>query len=154
LLQQNDSLALKQYEAVADNYGYDAGNLAQLNAAILLYKNGEYEAAAKRLENYDAKEAVIGAAAASLKGDCYVNLDKLDQATKAYNEAVKLSDKNPHYTPYFLLKLATVAHAQGKYADEADIYEQINSQYPIYGAENNLDIEKYLERAKALADAK
>ena len=151
LLQQNDSLALQQYEAVADQYGHDTGNLAKLNAAILLYKKGDYEAAAKRLSDYDATESVIGAAAASLQGDCYVNLDKLPEAAKAYREAIKRSNDNPHYTPFFMLKLATVARAQGAYAEEADIYAKIKHDYPIYGAENNIDIEKYLKRAEAQA---
>lgn len=38
----NDSLALQQYKAVADDYGYDAGNRAALNAAIILYQQGKY----------------------------------------------------------------------------------------------------------------
>lgn len=151
LLQQNDSLALQQYEAVADTYGHDAGNLAKLNAAILLYKKGDYEAAAKRLASYDATESVIGAAAASLQGDCYVNLDKLAEATDAFNKAIKLSDNNPHYTPFFMMKLATVARAQGNYAEEAKIYSKIKHEYPTYGPENNIDIDKYLKRAEAQA---
>lgn len=151
LLQQNDSLALQQYEAVADKYGYDAGNLAKLNAAILLYKKGDYEAAAKYLDSYSASESVIGAAAASLQGDCYVNLDQLDSAAKAYRTAIKRSDDNPHYTPFFMLKLANAARAQGAYAEEADIYAKIKHDYPTYGPENNIDIEKYLKRAEAQA---
>lgn len=154
LLQQNDSLALQQYEAVADKYGHDAGNLAKLNAAILLYKKGDYEAAAKYLGNYKATESVIAAAAASLQGDCYVNLDKLPEAAKAYREAIKRSDDNPNYTPFFMLKLATVARAQGDYAEEAGIYGKIKHDYPAYGPMNNIDIEKYLKRAEAQAAAK
>ncbi len=36
----NDSIALMQYEQIADEYGYDAGNRANLNAAILYYQKG------------------------------------------------------------------------------------------------------------------
>lgn len=79
----NDSTALEQYRQVADNYGYSAGNRAALNAAILLYKDGKYEEAAKYLDKYDATESVIGAAAKSLQGDCYVNLDKLARHSDA-----------------------------------------------------------------------
>ena len=35
LMQGNDSIALAQYMQVADEHGYDAGNRARLNAAIL-----------------------------------------------------------------------------------------------------------------------
>ena len=47
----NDSLALVQYKQVADDYGYEAGNRAALNAAILLYKNKNYEEAITYLKN-------------------------------------------------------------------------------------------------------
>lgn len=36
-----DSVALVQYKQVADNYGYDAGNRAALNAAIILYQQAQ-----------------------------------------------------------------------------------------------------------------
>ncbi|MDE5672634.1 MAG: hypothetical protein K2I02_04710, partial [Duncaniella sp.] len=45
LLMGNDSVALAKYQQVAADHGYDAGNLANLNAAILLYKEGKYEEA-------------------------------------------------------------------------------------------------------------
>ncbi|MDE6488864.1 MAG: tetratricopeptide repeat protein, partial [Paramuribaculum sp.] len=102
MLVGNDSTALVQYQHVADEYGYDAGNRAALNAAILLYKKGKYQEALDYLAKYSSKENVIGATAKSLEGDCYVNLDKLDEAIACYEKAVKISDKNPALTPYFL----------------------------------------------------
>ena len=45
LLMGNDSIALAKYQQVADNHGYKAGELAGLNAAILLYKDKKYEEA-------------------------------------------------------------------------------------------------------------
>lgn len=152
LAQGNDSLALATYENVAQNFSYDAGNRAALNAAILLYQKGDYKKAAEMLENYDAKDDIIGAGASSLRGDCMVNLDKLGDAEKCYKEAIKCSDDNPAYTPFFMLKLARVYAAQGKHADEADLYKEVMDKYPTYGQMAQIDVEKYYERARLEAE--
>ncbi|MCH5247485.1 MAG: hypothetical protein J1E99_04935 [Muribaculaceae bacterium] len=147
----NDSTALSIYKSVADNHGYDAGNRAALQAAILLYQNGEYQQALDYLGKYAAKDNFIGPAAYSLAGDCYVNLDQLNDAEKAFKDAIRESDENPAYTPFFMLKLARVYRALGKYKDEAHVYETIEKDYPLYGQNYNIDIQKYLERARIQA---
>lgn len=151
LLMGNDSIALAKYQQVAADHGYDAGNLANLNAAILLYKNGKYEEAINYLKNYSSSESIIGASAKSLEGDCYVNLKQYPQAIDCYKDAVKISDNNPHYTPAFLLKEATVLREQKDFKAEAAIYEEILNNYPNYGSEIGVDIKKYLERAQDAA---
>ncbi|MDE6090658.1 MAG: tetratricopeptide repeat protein [Duncaniella sp.] len=151
LLMGNDSIALAKYQQVAADHGYSAGNLANLNAAILLYKKGDYEKALSYLKDYSSSESVIGASAKSLEGDCYVNLKQYPQAIDCYKKAVKISDNNPHYTPAFLLKEATVLREQKDFKAEAAIYEQILKDYPAYGSEIGVDIKKYLERAQDAA---
>lgn len=151
LLMGNDSIALAKYQQVAADHGYDAGNLASLNAAILLYKQGKYEDALKYLKDYSSSETIIGASAKSLEGDCYVNLKKYPEAIDCYKQAVKISDNNPHYTPAFLLKEATVLREQKDFKAEAAVYEEIMKDYPNYGAEIGVDLEKYLERAQDAA---
>lgn len=151
LARGNDSIALAQYQAVADEHGYSAGNRAALQAAILLFNDGKYEEAAKYINDYDPTETIVGAAAYSLKGDCYVNLDKLPEAVKAYKDAIKQSDNNTYYTPFFMMKLARVYRAQQDYKAEADIYEEIIKKYPAYGRDNNINLQKYLERARLSA---
>ena len=149
LAQGNDSIALVQYMQVADNEGYDAGNRAALQAAILLYKKGDYEKALEYVGKYDPKEALIGAASYSLEGDCYVNLEKYEEAVKSYEKAISASEDNGFYTPLFMIKQANVYRAMKEYNKEAAVYEEIKAEYPEYAAAYNLDIEKYIERAKA-----
>ncbi|MDE6860544.1 MAG: tetratricopeptide repeat protein [Duncaniella sp.] len=151
LLMGNDSIALAKYQQVADNHGYDAGNLANLNAAILLYKQKKYDEAIQHLNNFSSSENIIGASAKSLEGDCYVNLQKYPEAIDCFKKAVKISDNNPHYTPAFLLKEATVYREMKNYKEEAAVYEEIMKNYPNYGAEIGMDIQKYLDRAKTAA---
>lgn len=148
LLMGNDSIALAKYEQVADNHGYKAGELASLNAAILLYRDGKYEAALSRLKDYSASESIIGAAAKSLEGDCYVNLKNYPEALACFKKAVKISDNNPSYTPAFLMKEATVLSAMGNHKEEAEVYETIVKDYPKYGPSMGIDVDRYLERAK------
>ncbi|MDE6555627.1 MAG: tetratricopeptide repeat protein [Duncaniella sp.] len=149
LMMGNDSVALAKFQQVADEYGYKSGDLAALNAAILLYKDKKYEEAIKYLKKYDTTESIIGAGAKSLEGDCYVNLKQYPQALDCFKAAVKISDNNPYYTPVFLIKQATVLREMKDYKAEAAVYEQILKEYPKTPANLNIDIEKYLERAKA-----
>lgn len=150
----NDSLALKQYQQVADEYGHDAGNRATLSAAILLYQQGKYEEALKYLKDYKASEEIIGAAAQSLEGDCYVNLKKYEEALGCFQKAAKTSDNNPYYTPFFMMKEATVQRKLKNYAAEAEIYRTIMDKYPQYSAAQQIDFEKYLKRAEIQAGQK
>ena len=151
LLQGNTDEALKEYEKVADAYGNKTGERAHLNAAILLYEKGEYEKAAKHLEEFSPKGNLIGPASQSLLGDCYVNLKKMDKALSAYDKAISLANNNETYAPAFMIKKATVLHEQKKYAEEAAIYQTIKDQYPMYGQMTGFNVDKYLERANALA---
>lgn len=95
----NDSIALMQYEQIADEYGYEAGNRANLNAAILLYQKGEWQKALDYVKNYSSNDEVVGASAKALEGDCYVNLKEYDKAISCYKAAAKASDSNPMLTP-------------------------------------------------------
>lgn len=152
LVNGNDSLALALYQQAAED-GYDAGNRARLEAAILLYDEGKYEEALSYVSDYSAKDDVVGAAAYSLKGDCLVNLDRLDEAVGAFDKAVSQSSNNPYYTPFFMVKLARVYRAQGKFDKEAEVFEDILENYPVYSRDNG-SIEKDLERARLRAAGK
>ena len=142
---------LKKYEAVAQNYGQDAGNRANLMAAIGLYEKGDYQKCLEYLDAYSATGAVIDAAAYSLKGDCYVNLKKYDEAISAFGKAISTSNENPQLTPYFMSKQARVYNEKKEHAKELEIYESIKNDYPKY---SGMDVDKFIERAKALAEKK
>ena len=149
LIQGNDSIALTQYMQVADNEGYDAGNRAALQAAILLYKKGEYQKALDYLSKYSPEEAIVGAASYSLQGDCYVNLEKYNEAVAAFDKAISASDDNELYTPLFMIKQANVYRELKDFNKEVAVYEKIKKEYPGDAAAYNLNIDKYIERAKA-----
>ena len=147
----NDSTLMVEYQNVADNYGYDAGSLASLKAGKLLFKAGKYEDAIKYLKKYDTTENIVGASSQALIGDCYANLNNLDEAVSYMKKAVKKSNENELYTPIYLVKLAHLYRAQQKYDDEYDAYNEIKTKYPTFGQAYQLDVEKYLERARIQA---
>ncbi len=151
LMQGNQDEALKKYEAVAAEFSNKPAERAHLNAAIIQYEKGEYEKAAKHLEEYTTNGNLIGPASQSLLGDCYVNLKKLDKALAAFDKAISLAGDNEAYVPAFMIKKATILHEQKKYADEAAIYQTIKDKYPTFGQQTGFAIDKYLERANALA---
>ena len=151
LMQGNQDQALKDYEKVAAEFSNKPAERAHLNAAILLYQKGEYEKAAKHLEDYSANGNLVGPASQSLLGDCYVNLKKLDKAIAAYDKAISMAGENEVYAPAFMIKKATVLHEQKKYADEAAIYQTIKDKYIMYSQQTGFNVDKYLERANALA---
>lgn len=144
----------KAYEEVAAKHGHDGGNNATLMAAIYNYKQGDYQKALNYLSDYDGKDVIIAAMSKALEGDCYVNLDKLDDALAAFKKAEKLGASNPEVAPYCLLKQATVLRAQKKYAEEAEVYSTLISTYPEYAVAVGANFETLRERALLQADKK
>ncbi len=145
MMKPDSIAALKDYEKIAKNYSNDAGNLAKLKAATILYAQGKNKEALKYLEDYSPKGKVVGPGSQALLGDCYVNAKQLDKAIAAYDKAIKLADDNKAYVPSFMLKKANVLHSQKKYDEELAIYKEIEENYYGPGA---LDAE--IERAKTL----
>jgi len=134
--------------AKAAKAGYDEGNNMHLVSAISYYNIGKYAECIAQLDEFDPKDAIIGAAALSLKGDAYVNTDKLDDAAKSFKAAVKQSDNNPQYTPIFMLKLARVYRAQNNSAEELSVLKDIKSNYPVFAERNS--VEAYIARLEGL----
>ncbi|MDE6365986.1 MAG: tetratricopeptide repeat protein [Muribaculaceae bacterium] len=149
MFEGNDSTALAAYQAVAADHGFDAGNRANLESAVLLYQKGEYQQALDYVSKYDATDNVVGPLAYGLKGDCLVNLDKYADAVKAFDKAISASDNNPQLVPYFLNKKAVVLSAEGKHAEAAKAYKEIEQKYPYYA--QRAAIEGRRVQAEALA---
>lgn len=150
LFEGNDSTALAAYQAVAANHGFDAGNRANLESAIILYRQGEYQQALDYVNNYDATDDVVGPLAYGLKGDCLVNLDKYAEAVKAFDKAISTANNNPRLVPYFLNKKAVVLSAEGKHAEAVKAYKEIEEKYPLYA--QRAAIEGQRIQAEALAE--
>jgi tetratricopeptide (TPR) repeat protein len=149
-MEQNDSIAFNLYKQAAEA-GYKSGNRAKVEVAIRLYNNGKYEDAIKYLDDASISDNIVAAGVYSLKGDCYVNLKKNDEAIKCFNKAISKADENPDIVPLVLIKLANVYRAENKFDDEFEAYDKLINEYPQYVQSAQTDIRKYYERAKAAA---
>ena len=160
MLDGNDSLALKEFEAVAKNYSNAEGNLAHLYAASTLYKMGTqdtveanakkcYEQALAHLEKYSPEGNLVGPASQNLKASCYVNLGKFNEAVAALDNGIKLAGDNQDYAPIFMFRKAQLLESDkvNKLDEAIKTYEQLLNKYPMKA--NELNVEKYLERARA-----
>ncbi|MBR1882224.1 MAG: tetratricopeptide repeat protein [Muribaculaceae bacterium] len=152
MLQGDRENALKDYEKVFDAYSNKPAERAALNAAILLYQDGKYKEAVAYLEKYDPEGNLVGPAALSLMGDCYVNLKDYEKALVAFDKAIHMAGDNAYYAPTFLMKKATLMHAKKNYKEELRAYETIRDKFPEYQQIYQLNLDKYIERAKALAE--
>ena len=146
----NDSIAAAEYVKVADKYSStDAGNLAALSAAEAYYNSGKYNEAIKYLDKFSTSEDVLEANALVLKGDCYVNIKKYDDAISAYKKAISTAGDNSQIVPRVLLKSANVYDEQKKYSDALECYEKIKKDYPNFQLGNGTTVDAYIEREKA-----
>lgn len=146
----NDSTAAAQYMDVADRYsGDDAGKLAALSAGATLYAQGRYEEAAQYLKKFSSKDDILESNALVLTGDCYVNLEKYDEAINYYQKAVRKANGNPQIVPRVLLKEANVYDAQANYGKALECYEQIKENYPEFKLGNGMEIDAYIARELA-----
>ncbi len=129
------------YQAVIAE-GYDAGNLATVKAAGLLYQQGKAQDAYNLLEKYSKTGSeVVDPAVYSLQGDCLVELGKLDEALVKYQDAEKYSKENTLYTPMFIVKQARVLEANGDKKGALEAFERLANTYPDYAQGNAIDYE-------------
>lgn len=143
-----DSIAMGLYKEAAEA-GYKSGNRARAEVAIRLYNEGKYQEAIDYLDDCKLGDNIAAAGVYALKGDCYVNLEKYNDALNCYENAVSKADKNPEVVPFVLIKEANVYRALKNYKDEAECYETIIEDYPSYVATTRTDVKKYYERALA-----
>ena len=118
---------------------------------VELIDNPEFE-----LLMIDASHVKVHAHGSGARGgnQDYVNLDKLSDALSAYDKAISMSDNNELYTPLFMTKKAVIYREQKQFDKEAEIYQAIKDKFPTFSANYNVDVDKYLARAKAEAEAK
>lgn len=146
----NDSVALALYEKAA-TMGHAAGNRAKAECAARLYKDGKYAEALEYLKGCKLGDKVANAGVSVLEGDCYVNLEKYDEALAAYRKAISKADGNPYIVPFVLVKEANIYRAQEQYAKEANAYRTILDQFPAFHP-SGADINALYHRALAQAN--
>ena len=151
---ESDSLKLA-LEGDGENYGFleiideysvtKAANLAHYYAGICMLKTGEFEDAIEHLEKFDAEDIMIASVALGAIGDCYLELDDMEEAASFYMKA-GLRKKNSFTSPIYLKKAGLVYEELNKYDKALKVYETIRKDYPE--SEEGKVIEKYITALK------
>ncbi len=129
---------------IMDNFGgTDASNLANYYAGICYLNLGNYDIAKGFLNDYSPKGDFLGSFKYAALGDCYSELNEMDNALSNYKKATK-TNKNEYATPLHLLKLGMFQENQGNAGDAKATYSQIMDDYP--NSPQAIEAEKYLTR--------
>lgn len=132
------------FEAIADEYHNQQGELAALYAGICYYEKGEYESAAEYLKKFSADDLNIDPAAKQLLGDAYVELGEYSKAAKAFESAAQSG--NDIIAPMSLKKAGIVYLHEGEKAKALKAFKAIKADYPQ--SNEAQDIDKYIEVAE------
>jgi len=136
------------FEYIVDKYGSTAsGNLAKYYTGISYFKLGDYDAAIKFLNKFDAEGEMMPPIKAGAIGDCYVELGDLSKAISSFKKAASFD--NDFTAPIYLKKCGIAYEANGEQAKAIACYEDIKAKYST--STEASDIDKYIARAKALA---
>lgn len=144
-----DGLNYGFLQIINDYPGTEAANLANMYAGNIYMSLSDFNGAIRHLKDFSASDYVVQARAYALIGDCYMELGQFDEAENYYEQAVDYK-ANESYTPIYLHKLAIARENAGKYADAADAYDQIITNYVTHRLVQ--EAKKHRARLQALAN--
>jgi tetratricopeptide (TPR) repeat protein len=139
----------KGLDYVSEEYsGTKAGNLAAFYAGVAYLKEGKYNEAIDKLEDFSSDDLILQGRAYCLIGDAKMELNKPKEAAEMYMKAANYKT-NEYFAPQYLMKAGMAYEAEKSYKEAADAYDQILTKYAT-AAEVN-DAKKYKARAEELA---
>ncbi|MBR1769310.1 MAG: tetratricopeptide repeat protein [Bacteroidales bacterium] len=133
---------------IADDYKRTKqGKLASYYVGRIYLEQGKYKEALDYLKAFSPKDAYMASQAKALVGDCYMELNQLDDAVSYYKTAAK-TKPNDFTTPAILMKLGAAYEMKKDYQSALDTYKSIKADYPATPEYQN--IEKYISRMETL----
>jgi tetratricopeptide (TPR) repeat protein len=142
-----DSVQYIGFEEIADEYSLTrTSKLAKAYAGICYYHKGDYEKAAACLKKFSAGDQLIDPVITGLIGDCYVDMDQVENGIDFFLKAASKADDST-ISPIYLKKAGRAYEHLGNYTKAVKTYTAIKEKYPA-GVEAQ-DIDKYIERAQA-----
>ena len=136
------------FTEVYDSYsGTKTGKLAAYYAGISYMKLGKYEEAIDYLKKFNGKDDILAPMALGAIGDCYMELDNMNEAVAYYEKAVAKS-KNEFTGPVFLTKAGMTYEILGDYANALKCYKALKADYPL--SNEAFEINKSIARVEEL----
>ena len=135
--------------AISDEYsGTKAGNLAKFYTGVAYLKNGQFQQAIDKLEDFSSDDLILQGRAYCLIGDANMELNKPKEAAEMYMKAASYKS-NEYFSPQYLMKAGMAYEAAKNYSEAANAYDQIVTKYAAATEVN--DAKKYKARAEELA---
>lgn len=106
------------------------GKLAAYYAGISNMKLGNYNEAIDYLKKFNGKDKILAPMALGAIGDCYMELDDINNAVAYYVKAANKS-KNDFTGPMFLSKAGMTYEILGDYANALKCYQTLKANYPL-----------------------
>ena len=152
---EQDSIqkAIEEFDYVASEHsGTKAGNLSSLYLGLSLLKNEQFDEALASFENFDASGELFPGLKVGLIGDCYSELENVEDAVANYRKAAKLLDSKS-VSPYYLKKAGILLEQNEDIDGAIQVYESAINTY-LKDAQPSLrniknEMKKLLARAKA-----
>lgn len=134
--------------AVSEDYSSTKqGKLAKYYVGRIYLEQGKFKEALDYLKAYSPNDAYMSSQVKALVGDCYMEMNQIDDAIKYYKIASK-KHPNDFTTSAILMKLATAYEMKKDYNSALETYKTIKSDYPQ--TPEFQQIEKYISRMETL----
>ena len=131
---------------IIDEYGVTkSANLAHYYSGISYMRTGLFEEAIDHLERFDAEDIMIASVALGAIGDCYMELDDVENAVTFYVKAGQRK-KNSFTSPVYLKKAGLAYEELQDYDKALKVYQTIEKDYP--DSDEGKVIEKYITALK------
>jgi tetratricopeptide (TPR) repeat protein len=138
------------FEQIADEYSMTkTGSLANYCAGICYLRTGKFEQAIEFLQKYSGDDEMIAPIAIGAIGDCYMELNKVDEAIKYYLKAAEKSN-NTFTTPFYLKKAGFAYEQKSNFSEALALYERIKKEYTK--SNEGKEIERDIAKVKALGN--
>ena len=135
---------------IIDEYsGTNASNLSNYYLGMSYLKLKDYKNSIKYLSKFDSDDQMLSSLAKGSIGDCFAQLDQLDDALDYYEKAININT-NDYTTPLYLLKAAHISMELNKNKKSYAFYSRIKSDFPNSIAADNIDA--FIAKAKALSN--
>ncbi|MFC5270917.1 tetratricopeptide repeat protein [Adhaeribacter terreus] len=145
----NGDARYKGLNYIAEEYSSTkAGNLAKFYAGVAFLKQGKFQEAIDKLEDFSSDDLILQGRAYCLIGDANMELNKPAEAADMYMKAANYK-ANEFFAPQYLMKAGVAYEAAKNYKEAADAYNKIITTYAAAMEVN--DAKKYKARAEALA---
>jgi tetratricopeptide (TPR) repeat protein len=133
---------------IVDEYsGTKAANLAHYYLGICYRNTGDYEYAIDELKSFSSNDVMISTVALGAIGDCYLELNDLDEAINYYEQAVTKGDNNLT-SPIYLFKAGLAYEDKQDFSSAETKYKSIKTDYPDSREAQTID--KYIARVESL----